>query len=137
MIRFFSEKTRFKLPHPIKTSRWIKNVISSEGYRLNNLNYIFCSDDYLLEMNLSFLNHNTLTDIITFDHSIEKKTVEGEIYISIDRVRENAKTYSVDFDSELHRVLIHGVLHLMGYKDKTSEHKNQMRKKEEACLSLR
>lgn len=137
MIRFFSEKTRFKLPHPIKTSRWIKNIIASEGYSLNDLNYIFCSDEYLLEMNLSFLNHNTLTDIITFDHSSKKKTVEGEIYISIDRVKENAKTFEVDFDTELHRVLIHGVLHLIGYKDKTKAQKNQMRKKEEACLSLR
>ncbi len=136
-IRFFSEKTSFKLPHPIKTSKWIKQVIENHKYRLVELNYIFCSDDFLLEMNQSFLNHNTLTDIITFDYSKQRKTISGEIYISIDRVRENAKNFEVDFDQELHRVIIHGVLHLLGGKDKTKEQKSAMRKKEEACLSLR
>lgn len=137
MIRFFSEKTRFKLPHPLKTSRWIKSVIAQEGFTLGEINYVFCSDSYLLEMNQSFLDHDTLTDIITFDHSTEKGVINGEIYISIDRVRDNAQTFETSFDTELHRVLIHGVLHLLGYKDKTKAHKTRMRKKEEACLSLR
>jgi metalloprotein, YbeY/UPF0054 family len=136
-IRFFTEKTSFKLLHPIKTSRWIKQVIQKSRFQLEELNYIFCTDDYLLEMNQSFLNHNTFTDIITFDHSTQRSTISGEIYISVDRVKENARSFKVDFETELHRVMIHGVLHLTGLKDKTKEQKIAMRKKEEACLSLR
>jgi len=99
------------------------------------LSYIFCSDKYLLSINQKYLNHNTLTDIVTFDLA-EDAEIEGEIYISVERVKENAVKYAVDFEEELHRVIIHGLLHLIGYKDKTASQKAQMRKKEQACLSL-
>lgn len=137
VIHFFSEKTRFKLDHPRKTSNWIKKVVEKEKVSFLELNYIFCSDKYLLQLNQDFLNHDTLTDIITFDNSSPGSALEGEIYISIDRVKENAKTLKVSFDEELHRVIIHGVLHLLGYGDKKPAEKALMRKKEEACLSLR
>jgi rRNA maturation RNase YbeY len=136
MVHFFSEGIDFALPHPRKTSNWIKSVISIEKKTLIDLNYIFCSDAYLHQMNQTYLHHNTLTDIITFDYS-QKSKMEGEIYISIDRVKENCITFNRPFDEELHRVIIHGVLHLIGYKDKTKADKAGMRKKEEACLSLR
>lgn len=137
MIRFFQEDISFKLKQPIKTSRWIKSIIQQEKFKLKELNYIFCSDNHLLSINQGFLHHDYFTDIITFDHSSENRTIAGEIYISIDRVRENAKDFEVDFDTELHRVMIHGVLHLIGYPDKSKAEKSLMRKKEEACLSLR
>lgn len=136
-IRFFSEDTDFSIPHPRKTSTWIKAVIDKEKKRLADVNYIFCTDKYLLNLNKDFLNHDTLTDIITFDNSVQKGVIEAEIYISIERVLDNAVKFKVPFDEELHRVIIHGVLHLMGYKDKKPAEKALMRKKEEACLSLR
>ena len=137
MIRFFQEGISFKLKQPIKTARWIKSIINKEKFALKELNYIFCSDDFLLSINQGFLRHDYYTDIITFDHSSEKRTIEGDIYISVDRVRENAKEFNSSLDTELHRVMIHGVLHLLGYPDKTKAEKMAMRKKEEACLSLR
>ncbi|MEQ1584235.1 MAG: rRNA maturation RNase YbeY [Cyclobacteriaceae bacterium] len=136
-IRFFSEDTDFSLQHPRKTSAWIKKVITKERKHLSEVNYIFCTDKYLLNLNKDFLRHNTLTDIITFDNSTQKGIIEAEIYISIERVLDNADKFKVRFDEELHRVIIHGVLHLMGYKDKKPAEVAQMRKKEEACLSLR
>ena len=136
-VRFFTEETTFKLAHPRKTITWIKEAIKKEKGQLNELNYIFCSDQYLLSINQQYLNHNTLTDIITFDHSEKGAPISGEIYISVERVEENAKHFEVPFDEELHRVIIHGVLHLLGYKDKKSSDKALMRKKEEAYLSLR
>lgn len=136
-IRFFTEDIAFKLPHPRKTTAWIKSAILKEKHSLGELNYIFCSDEHLLKINIEYLNHKTLTDIITFDNSDEHGVIEGDIFISIDRVRDNAAKFSSDFDSELHRVLIHGVLHLAGYSDKTPEQKTAMRKKEDAYLSLR
>jgi rRNA maturation RNase YbeY len=137
IIRFFNEDTPFKLPHPLKTKNWIKESISREKSHLKEINYIFCSDEYLLKLNKDYLNHTTYTDIITFDNSLEESFIEGEIYISIDRVRENAEKFNASFDEELHRVLIHGVLHLLGYKDKSIREKSLMRKKEDAYLSLR
>ena len=101
------------------------------------LNYIFCSDAFLLSLNVEYLNHNTLTDVITFDNSDDSKGIQGEIYISIDRIRENAKKYRVPFERELHRVMIHGLLHLLGYADKTPLQKKMMRKKESTYLSLK
>lgn len=136
-IRFFSEKVRFGLPHPIKTSNWLKKAIQKEGFRLKSLNIIFCSDAYLGKMNQRYLNHKTLTDIITFDNSDDQALIEGDIFISIPRIRENAKKFKVSSDSELHRVMVHGVLHLMGYSDKSARQKSIMRKKEDAYLSLR
>ena len=137
IIRFFSEKTPFTIPHPRKTSNWIKRVISKEGKELNSLNVIFCSDRYLLKMNAEYLNHKTLTDILTFDHSEATNSIEGDIFISIQRVKENAIKFNSALDSELHRVIVHGVLHLMGYNDKTPHQKLKMRNKEDSYLSLR
>lgn len=135
-IHFFSEKTSFKLSSPRKTSNWIKKVVAAENHELHELNYIFCSDNYLLAINKEYLNHNTLTDIITFDYSSENG-ISGDIFISIPRVKVNARSFGVSFDSELHRVMVHGVLHLLGYKDKSVRQKSAMRRKEDAYLSLR
>lgn len=136
-IRFFTESTNFKISSPRKTRAWIRAVAKIEKRAISEINYIFCSDTYLLELNQRFLKHNTLTDIITFDNTEEGKDINGEIYISIDRIKENAFSLKTDFEDELHRVIIHGVLHLVGYTDKKKSEKAIMRKKEEAFLSLR
>jgi rRNA maturation RNase YbeY len=133
--RFFSEGIKFKLPHPRKTRAWIKLVAEKERLEVNEINYIFCNDEHLLEINRKFLNHNSLTDIITFSYS--KSPITSDIFISIPRVKENALTFERPFEEELHRVLVHGLLHLAGYKDKKKPEKVLMRKKEEAYLSLR
>jgi len=135
-INFFSEKIRFKLSNSKKTASWIKSVIKKEGCTLISLNYIFCSDEYLKEINVQYLGHNTYTDIVTFNFNSSKGELEGEIYISVDRVRDNSKTFKSDFQSELHRVIIHGVLHLMGFNDKSKREKAVMREKEDTYLSL-
>lgn len=135
-IHFFSEEIDFQIQKPSKTKQWIKSTIEAEGHNLESLNYIFCSDEYLLSKNIEYLNHNTLTDIITFDTS-ESESIEGDIFISIDRIRDNADKLNVSFQDELDRVLIHGVLHLIGYGDKGSEQKKLMREKEDSYLSLR
>jgi probable rRNA maturation factor len=135
-VNFFTESVDFKLPHPRKTSTWICASILSEKKKLKELNYIFCSDEHLREMNIQFLNHKTFTDILTFDNS-EDGSIEGDIFISIDRVKENSAKFNTDFLTELHRVIIHGALHLIGYKDKSDRDKKAMRKKEDAYLSLR
>lgn len=136
-IHFFSHKIRFSLKNPRKITSWIKRVVEKEGASIGEINYVFCSDPYLLTLNQGFLKHNTLTDIITFDNSEDKSSLEGEIYISIERVKENASKYNVPFEDELNRVMIHGILHLLGYKDKKPAEKALMREKEETCLSLR
>ena len=136
-IQYNSFQTTFKLSNPKKTSAWIERVVKSERSRLDSLAYVFCSDKYLLGINQEYLNHDTLTDIITFDYADGSSLIDGEIYISIPRVRENAKKLQVDFDTELHRVIIHGVLHLLGYKDKSAADKLKMREKEEKYLKLR
>ena len=120
-----------------KTTAWIKSVARTHKTRFSELNYVFCSDSYLLAINKQFLNHQTLTDIITFRLSQPEEPIEAEIYISIERVQENAIAFNQPFDLELHRVLIHGVLHLIGFKDKKPHEKALMRKTEDACLSLR
>lgn len=135
-INFFSQKPRFKLSNPRKTSTWIKKTIKQEKASLVSLNYIFCTDEYLGDINVEFLKHKTFTDIITFNYNPSKTEIEGEIYISIDRVRENAKTFETDFQTELNRVIIHGVLHLLGYNDKNKLQKKAMREKEDSYLSL-
>jgi rRNA maturation RNase YbeY len=135
-INFFTEKIRFKLSSERKTSNWVKSIIKKEGFTISEINFIFCSDERLSEINLQYLNHKTLTDIITFDYSIEK-ALQADIFISIPRVKENAAKFKVEFETELHRVIIHGVLHLMGFTDKTKSQKSIMREKEDACLSLR
>lgn len=136
MVSFFSEDIDFKVVNPLKTKKWIKNTSFSEGYEVSQLNYIFCSDEYLLEINRQYLDHDYFTDIITFDNSEEDKQLEGDIYISVDRVRDNAETFHTDFDSEMRRVLIHGLLHLVGYEDSSEALKTAMRAKEDEYLRL-
>ena len=135
-INFFNQDISYKLPKARKTKEWIEGVIKREKKQLTHLNYIFCSDQHLLSINEQYLNHKTFTDIITFDTSDTPGKIEGDIFISIERVKANAVSFGTSLDHELHRVLIHGVLHLMGYGDKSRTEKVRMRKKEDAYLSL-
>lgn len=137
MIHFFTEDIEFALKDSNKLATWVSGIVDAENKTAKTINYIFCSDSYLLEKNLAYLNHNTYTDIVTFDNSESLEEVEADIFISIDRVKENATTLKVSFENELHRVMIHGILHLLGQNDKSDAEKKEMRKKEEACLSLR
>ena len=136
-INFFNEDIEFDLPDKTSTSKWIEKVLQNEGYEADTINYIFCSDEHLLSINKEYLGHNTLTDIITFDYSDSPDSIESDIFISVERVHENASALGKGFEEELHRVVIHGLLHIMGYLDKTSDQKQEMREKEDACLSLR
>jgi probable rRNA maturation factor len=136
MVSFFSEDIDFKVVNPLKTKKWIKNASISEGYEISQLNYVFCSDEYLLEINKQYLDHDYFTDILTFDNSEEDNQLEGDIYISVDRVRDNAATFHTDFDTEMRRVLIHGLLHLTGYEDSSEALKTAMRAKEDEYLRL-
>jgi rRNA maturation RNase YbeY len=117
-----------------QNKKWLNQVISNEDKEEGDITYIFCDDDYLLEKNIRFLNHNTLTDVITFDYC-EGNSVSGDIFISIERVKENSEVFKVDFLTELNRVMVHGLLHLLGYKDKTERESKLMRKKENYYLS--
>ena len=135
MISFQNQSISFKLKDKTKLKLWIKSIVNKEKHTLGALNYIFCSDDELLEINIKHLNHNTFTDIITFDYT-EAKKIGSDIFISIDRVIENSKKFDTSFENELHRVMIHGVLHLCGYKDKTKSDAELMRKKENWALKL-
>jgi probable rRNA maturation factor len=135
MISFNNQSISFKLKGKAKLKQWIKSVTEKEKHQLGTINYIFCTDDELLEINLKHLNHNTLTDIITFDYT-EGKTINSDIFISVIRVLDNAEKFKVTFDDELHRVMIHGILHLCGYKDKSKADAELMRKKENAALKL-
>lgn len=134
-ISFFYEDIDFKLFHISKNKKWIKSIIQKEDFNLNYINFIFCSDTYLHSINIKYLQHDTLTDIITFDYS-EGEVLEGEIYISIDRVRDNAQGFDTKFEDELRRVMAHGILHMIGYGDKTEDEKTTMRQKEDSCISL-
>ncbi len=136
-IQFFCEGIDFKLKNSRKTISWVKDSIKAEEKTTGELNFIFCSDNHLLQMNIDYLQHNTFTDIITFDTSEEEGLICGDIFISIDRVMDNAHKFKKEVDNELHRVIIHGVLHLIGYSDKTANKKSIMRRKEDAYLSLR
>ncbi|MCP4443580.1 MAG: rRNA maturation RNase YbeY [Aureispira sp.] len=133
-IAFHSEGISFVLPEEDNIRNWIANIIEAENCVLQQLNFVFCSDQYLHKINLEYLNHDTYTDIITFPYS-EGKIVESDIFISVDRTTENAKTYDVEPLHDLHRVIIHGVLHLVGYGDKTAEEKTLMRQKEDEALA--
>lgn len=135
-VSFFTEDTDFELTNEKLTSDWVISAIISEKYAYNSLNVIFCSDEYLHKINVDHLNHDYYTDIITFDNSEKEKEVEGDLFISIDRVRDNATEHNVTFNEELHRVIIHGTLHLLGYNDKSDIDKIAMREKENAYLSL-
>jgi len=133
IIEFHKEAVEFEFEQIEQSSNWIKQAIEAEEQQLKAINIIFCSDDYLHKINIDYLNHDTLTDVITFPYS--DTHIEGDIYISIERIRENAHLYHTDFHTELHRVIIHGVLHLCGYGDKTDSEQQQMRAKEEEYLA--
>jgi len=136
-ISFFEEDISYKLKNKSQVRRWITETIEAEGFRLKELNYIFCSDDYLLQINRQYLNHDTYTDIITFDNSEKEGSIVGDIFISIDRIRENAAKFKVTDADELHRVIIHGALHLLGYGDKNPADKKKMTEKEDFYLCQR
>ncbi len=135
-IYFFSEEINFELKEKLNRKRWLKNIATKAGFKIKELNYVFCSDEYLYQINLEYLNHETYTDIINFDNSEKEFDLCGDIFISIDRVNENAKTHNQEIETELSRVLAHGLLHLMGYKDKTKEESTLMRQKEEESINL-
>lgn len=134
IINFYSEND-FEFQEKKSFDTWIRKVISSEEKQLGEINYIFCDDHYLYKINLKFLEHDTYTDIISFDNS-EGDELNGDIFISTDRVTENAKEYNVDFSEELKRVIIHGILHLCGYGDKTESEAALMRQKEDEKIAL-
>ena len=130
----FNYENDFKLPNETQISNWISTVITSENCKEDEINYVFCDDDYLHKLNEEFLNHDTLTDIISFDYSVGK-TLQGDIFISTERVADNAKDFEVTFQEEVQRVLVHGILHYCGYKDKTEEEAKLMREKENFYLN--
>ena len=136
-IYFFEEDIKVKgLPAKSKLKTWLSAIAAKDSLLIGDLNYIFCSDQYLLSINQQYLNHSTLTDIITFENDREGDIISGDIYISIERITENAVTYKVPFVEELKRVMAHGLLHLCGYKDKTGAQQSEMRMKEEMALQL-
>ena len=132
----FSYQTTFILAAELDVSKWIGDTLVAEGFVEGDISYVFCDDEFLLSINKEFLSHDTFTDIISFDYSLDKE-VHGEIYISVERVRENAERFKSTFIDELHRVIIHGVLHYCGYKDKTEDASTEMRRKEDEALSRR
>lgn len=129
----FNYETDFKLQNEQRISNWITNTIQTEHCKEGDINYVFCDDAYLHKLNVEFLQHDTLTDIISFDYSVGKE-LHGDVFISIERVEDNAKDFKADFVDELHRVIIHGILHYCGYKDKSPEEAKQMRDKEDFYL---
>lgn len=135
-IRFFEEDVKFKFQNKNKYKSWLRKVAFQEGFTIKDLNYIFCTDVYLHEINLKYLQHDDYTDIITFDQSEQPKKISGDIYISIDRITENADILQVTFDREINRVVSHGLLHLCGYTDKSESDKLNMRLKEEAAIDI-
>ena len=136
MVRYFAEDIKFNYKERRRTSKWLKLVAESEIRRLGDISVIFCSDPYILDVNLKYLQHDYFTDIITFDYC-EGDTISGDLFISIDSVRENAAFYKTEFEEELNRVIVHGVLHLIGYDDHSEADKKEMRSKENYYLSLR
>ena len=134
-LSFFNEDIPLPQLKKRKLISWIKKVILSEGKKVGDISFIFCSDNYLLEVNKKYLDHDYYTDIITFDY-VENDIIQGDIFISSDRVKENAILYKTTFDNEIHRILIHGVLHLVGYKDKLKKDKHLMTAKEDIYLKL-
>lgn len=133
-IFFVSEDVPFELSNPAQIITWIEHIIAAENKVLLSATFIFCSDAYLYDMNVAHLNHSTYTDIITFPYSYQP--IHTDIFISIDRVADNAKKFALPFEAELHRVIIHGILHMMGYKDKTKAHKTKMTQKENEALAI-
>lgn len=136
MISFFTEEITFKIKEKAAIKKWIQEVCNIHKSKAGAINYIFCNDAYLLEVNKTYLQHDYFTDIITFDQSENEDKIEADIYISIDRVADNANKNSTDFETELRRVMIHGILHLLGYGDKSINEQEIMRKKEDEMLIL-
>ena len=135
-INFFTEDINYTLKQKAKIRLWIIDTIKEEGYNLKELNFILCSDDYLLRINQDYLKHNDYTDVITFDNAEGLKMIVGDVFISVERIKENAKQFKSNVETELCRVMIHGALHLLGYKDKTKAAKNEMTAKEDYYLAL-
>jgi rRNA maturation RNase YbeY len=135
-ISFFCEEIPFSLPSKKIISDWIKKLLENENKKLVALSYVFCDDEYLYDMNVEYLQHDTYTDIITFDQSENENEIEGDIFISIPRVYENSVELGQSFEDELLRVLAHGVLHLCGYRDETDEEENEMREKENFYIRI-
>ena len=131
----FNYETEFELPNEDQLSNWLSQVILSENKKEGDINYIFCDDEYLLNLNEQYLDHDTLTDIISFDYTVGNE-LHGDIFISIERVRENAQDFNVTFDEELKRVLAHGILHYCGFKDKSDEDEQLMRQKEDEKIKM-
>lgn len=136
MIRYFQEDISFELKQKMLNNRWLKMVAGSEMRRLGAINIIFCSDNYILDVNMKYLQHDYFTDIITFDYC-EKDVLSGDLFISIDSVRENAQFYGTEFADELNRVMVHGLLHLIGYDDHSEADIAEMRQKENYYLEMR
>ena len=136
MIRYFQEDIRFEMKQKMLNNRWLKMVAGSEMRRLGAINIIFCSDNYILDVNMKYLQHDYFTDIITFDYC-EKDVLSGDLFISIDSVRENAQFYGTEFADELNRVMVHGLLHLIGYDDHSEADIAEMRQKENYYLEMR
>lgn len=134
-IFYFNEDSNYQLKDKKALRSWILQCIADHKLNCGTINYIFCSDVYLHQLNVQYLDHDTLTDVITFDNS-QENTVSGDIFISIDRIKENARSFKVNTATELHRVMIHGVLHLCGFKDKSEKDKKAMRSEEDRCLQL-
>lgn len=136
MVRYFYEDTQFKFKQKALNNKWFKMVCESEIRRLGDVNVIFCSDNYILDINMKYLQHDYFTDIITFDYC-ENNVISGDLFISVDSVRENASYYGSEFEDELNRVLVHGVLHLVGYDDHSETDIATMRSKEDYYLAFR
>lgn len=134
-IYFSTENIDFHLPYPEKVKNWITRVVKLQGKRVGEINYLFCDDAYLINVNRTYLNHDTYTDIITFDY-VAGNIISGDIMISVDRVVENAQLFNTSFEHELHRVIIHGVLHLLGQGDKSEAESKEMREREEESLTI-
>ena len=135
MVAFYFQDTDFKLKHKTRIKEWLRLVAESEVFTLGNISVIFCSDNYILDINQKYLQHDYFTDIITFDYS-EGGRISGDLFISVDSVRENSVEYGTEFEDELHRVIVHGILHLIGYDDHTEDEIKTMRSKEDYYLSL-
>ena len=134
-VAFLKKGIAFRFAEARKTSKWLSRIAAAEGRKIESLSYVFVADPFLASLNHKYLHHNTYTDILTFDYS-EKGPLIGEVYISVARVRDNAKAFGEPFSRELRRVVVHGLLHLLGYDDTTPRLAAAMRRKEEACLSL-
>jgi rRNA maturation RNase YbeY len=131
----FNYETDFELENEAQYEDWISRIIESEGFEEGEINYIFCDDDYLHKINVEYLDHDTLTDIISFDYTVGN-LIQGDIFVSVERVHDNAKDFNISFEEELRRVLSHGVLHYCGYKDKSSKDEALMRSKEEEKMQM-